>query len=193
MHVGAEKSDELAHVVDVVVDMELALFQRHHARVDPVGDVHVVVRQHGAHRVAQQRGKVPRQRRHQQHLGLRGDARQRGLGLATLLASRLFAGHAFEPQQVAERLLDDDAFFDAHGLAVDDGAGQPERRLLVALRQAMKQFRAGGDAPAGRKVGKGTERIAEQFEAGTCQMVPGRKRRVLKLVQGIPHQCLIQK
>jgi hypothetical protein len=60
--------DELAHVGDVVVEVEGADLERHHARVDPVGDVDLVVRSMGAHGVAQQRGvMVSRQRRHHQH------------------------------------------------------------------------------------------------------------------------------
>ena len=43
---------------------------RHVAGIDPVGQVDVVVRQHGRHRAAQQRGEMPRQRRHHQQLRL---------------------------------------------------------------------------------------------------------------------------
>ena len=60
VHVGSEEGDELAHVVDVIVEMKRAVEQRHHARVHPVGDVDVVIGQQRAHRIAQQRGVVAR-------------------------------------------------------------------------------------------------------------------------------------
>ena len=45
--------------------------ERHVARVVPVGDVDVVVGQHRAHGVAQQRREVARHRRDDQHARLR--------------------------------------------------------------------------------------------------------------------------
>ena len=71
---GAELLEEADQVVDVVVEAELALREADVARVVPVGDVDVVVGQQRSHRVAQQRGEVPGERRHDQHAGLaRGD------------------------------------------------------------------------------------------------------------------------
>jgi hypothetical protein len=45
---GADVADELLHVVHVVVQVERALGQRHHAGVGPVGDEHLVVVQQGS-------------------------------------------------------------------------------------------------------------------------------------------------
>ena len=73
----AEPFDEGDDVLDVFVQAEAAFGQRHVARVVPVGDVHVVVGQHGARGVVQQRREVARQRRHDQHLGPVAVARRR--------------------------------------------------------------------------------------------------------------------
>ena len=66
----AHHREEIDDVVGVLVEAEGACGQRHVACVVPVGDVDIVVGQHGAHGVAQQRGEVARHRRHDQHLGL---------------------------------------------------------------------------------------------------------------------------
>ena len=59
-------------MIDVFVEAEPAGGQRHVARVVPIGDVDVVLGQHGAHGAAQQRREMAGQRRHQQHARLRG-------------------------------------------------------------------------------------------------------------------------
>jgi hypothetical protein len=70
-------ADEFDRVADVVVELEAALRQRHHARVDPVGDVDGVVGQQRMHRVAQQRGVVARQRCEHQHHRIVATVRKR--------------------------------------------------------------------------------------------------------------------
>ena len=56
---------------DVVVETERAVAERHVAHVVPVGDVDVVLGEHGAHGGAQQRREMAGQRRDQQHARLR--------------------------------------------------------------------------------------------------------------------------
>jgi len=58
VHLRPEERNELAHVIDVIVEVKRAVEQRYHARVHPVGYVDVVIVQQRAHRVAQQRGVV---------------------------------------------------------------------------------------------------------------------------------------
>ena len=65
-----EMLDHLDQVVGVVVEVEITVAQRNVARVDPVGDVDVVLGQHVGDRAAQQRGVVARHRRDDQHLGV---------------------------------------------------------------------------------------------------------------------------
>ncbi len=73
-HMGAlaDRLDELDQVVDIFVEAEPAGGARDVAHVVPVGDVDVVLGQHGAHGAAQQRGEMARQRRHQQNARLLG-------------------------------------------------------------------------------------------------------------------------
>jgi hypothetical protein len=51
-----EMAQHFDDVVDVIVQIEPAFRDRHHARVLPIGDEHLVFRQHGFHGSAQQRG-----------------------------------------------------------------------------------------------------------------------------------------
>ena len=48
-------ADELLHVIDIVIQVKLAFGERHQAGVFPVGDVDLVVFEHAAHGIAQQR------------------------------------------------------------------------------------------------------------------------------------------
>ena len=53
-----------------IVEPKMSMQQTDVARVVPIRDVHVVLWQHGLHGTAQQRRKMPRHRRNQQHAGL---------------------------------------------------------------------------------------------------------------------------
>ena len=69
-------------MLDIFVEAEAAVPDADVARIGPVGDVHVVLGQQHAHRVAQQGREMAGERRHQQHLRLRrraflGEAQQR--------------------------------------------------------------------------------------------------------------------
>ena len=130
-----------SHVVDVVVQVEFAFLQRHEAGVLPVGDVDLVVLEHGAHRVAQQRGVVAGQRRNDQHGRLALEPRQRG-GIV---------GEALEAAQLAERLVDFDPLVDGHRRSVDIDGSDAELGLLVVLPQAVHHVVA-GRYPLGERV-----------------------------------------
>ena len=66
---GPTRPEEPDHVLGVLVEPEAAVGERDVACVVPVGQVHVVVAQHRAHRLAHERGEVTRERRHEQHPG----------------------------------------------------------------------------------------------------------------------------
>ena len=68
VHVGSEVAAELDDIVDVVVEIEIALRQRHFARIGPVCDMHVMLGQQRLDRAAQERGVVAAHRRDQQDL-----------------------------------------------------------------------------------------------------------------------------
>ena len=75
---GLQVANEFLNIVDVIVQMEFTIGQRHQACVFPIGDVDLVALQHGLDSVAQQGGVVARQGSHDQHhrLGL-----ERGQGV----------------------------------------------------------------------------------------------------------------
>ncbi|MCY1233351.1 hypothetical protein D9M72_458910 [compost metagenome] len=72
MGVRAQEVQHLDDVVDVIVEIESAFAERHHAGVDPVRDVDVGMRQQGFHGAAQQRRVVAGHRRHDQNLRIGG-------------------------------------------------------------------------------------------------------------------------
>nr|GEU28069.1 hypothetical protein [Tanacetum cinerariifolium] len=179
VHVRAQQANKILHIINVVVEVEGAVGERHHARVGPVGDVHVVLDQQAAYGVAQQRGVVARQRRHQQHGGLR-----QGLGL---LVVQVF----LEMDQAAERLVDHHALDDAHrlvvGRALDGRRVDVERRLFIILAQSVHQFVTGRDALRKRRVRQRRHGVAEHFGGGVGPLHQGREQRALHFVQLVEH------
>ncbi len=117
---GPEVLQHLDQVVDIVLEPEPSLRQRHFARIAPVGDVDVMILQHRLHGVAQESREVSRQRSDQQHFRLR---RVDILPEVQQAAER----------QVQRRLLDDQRFLvlDHHRL---DAEGLRDVRQLGAGR-----------------------------------------------------------
>ena len=126
---GLQVADELLHVVHVVVEVELALGQGHQTGVLPVGDIDLVVLQHGAHRIAQQRGVVARQGGHDQHHRLVLEFGQGGRVI----------GEALEAAQLAKRLVQVDTLVDSDFHAVHVDGLDIKRWLFVVFTQAVKQ------------------------------------------------------
>ena len=152
MHVAAELVQHLDDVIDIVLEIEAALGQRHHARIGPVGDVDLVGRQEGFDGTAQQRRVMAGHRRHDQHPRLRAAQR----------AGQL----AIEIQQPAERLFPDRADFDRGAHAVDLGVVEAPFGLAVTARGALEQFAAGGDGFAELGVRPRIERVLKQDLGG---------------------------
>ena len=169
MGVAAEAMQDADDVVDVVVEIEAALGHRHHARVDPVGDVDVVVGQEGLDRAAQQRGVVARHRRDDQHLGLR--------------PARHVAEHALEMQQLAERPLPDGGDVDRRALAADQGGIDVPLRLGVAPRRALEQFHRRSNRLAVGGVRERIERVLEIELRHAGESARRVQRRVAHLVE----------
>ena len=171
MGVAAEEMQDADDVVDVVVEIEAARGDRHHPRIDPVGDVDVVVGQERLDRAAQQRGVVARHRRDDQHLGLR--------------PPRHVAEHALEMQQPAERPLPDRRDVDRRALAADhDGIDAPVG-LAVAARRALEQFGSGSQALAVGRVRKRIERVLEVEPRHVGEGARRLQRSVTGLVQPV--------
>jgi hypothetical protein len=66
-----EKLEILDQVLDIFVDAEAAGGNRHVARIVPVGDEHVMLRQQRAHGRAQERREMAGERRHHENPRLR--------------------------------------------------------------------------------------------------------------------------
>ena len=139
-HVRArtQQAQHLAHMVEIVVEIEAAGVQRHVAGVGPVGDEHLVVLQEGLHRAAQQGGVVARQRRDDQH----GRLQLPAAGLAHV-------GHvAAEMGELHPGAGPHLGLGDAHRLAVDLHGIDVPGRAAVAAGQVGEQVGAGEQPPS---------------------------------------------
>ncbi len=171
MGVAAERVEDGNHVVDIVVEIERALRQRHHARIDPVGNVDVVIGQKGFDRAAQQRRVVARHRRDDQKLRLR-----------TL---RRVLERALEAHELAERPFPDGRDIDRHALAADQCRGDAPFRLAVAARRALEQFAGRGDGFAVSRKRQRIDRILEEQSRGIGHGARRVQRRVAHFVEPI--------
>ena len=152
VHVAAEEMQHRDQVVDVVVEIERPFRHRHHARVDPFGDVDVVIGQEAFDRAAQQRRVVARHRRDDEQLRLRPPQRM--------------LERALEMQQAAERPLPDRRDVHRHALGADQRRGDVPLRLAVAAGRALEQFAGGGDGLAELGVRPGIGGVLEEQLAG---------------------------
>ena len=124
----------------------MAVGERHHAGVGPVGDVDVVAGEHGLDRTAQKRRIVAGHRRDDEEL---------------LLLAAGAHGALLEMDEPAEGALPDDALDDRDALAAEKRRGDAERGLAVAAGGALEELGRGGDAPPEGRVGERIERVAE--------------------------------
>jgi len=171
MRAAVQRVQHRDHVVDVVVEIEAALGDRHHAGIDPFGDVDVMVRQEGLDGAAQQRRVVTGHRGDDQHLGLR--------------AFRCALQRALEMQQAAERPFPDAG--DVHGntLAADQGRRDTPIRLAVAARGALEQLERGRIGLAAGRMGEWVGGIFEKDAAGIRERARRRQCRVAHLVEPV--------
>ena len=179
-----DRLQETDQVRDIVVEAEPAVRERDIAHVVPVGDVDVVLGQHGAHGTAQERREMTRQRRDQEHARLRR--------VDILL----------EVQKRAERrgqrgvLVDRDlAVADCHAIDPEGGTGvgQPgardelvgrgevaQRGVVGDADQRLAERPQGGARPAANRnhnVGMGLISLVEHSPPGGARaLLPGRPR-----------------
>ena len=169
--VAAERVQDRDHVVDVIVEIEAAFRQRHHARVDPIGDVDVVVGQERLDRAAQQRGEVARHRRDDQQPRLR--------------PARRVLEHALEMKEPAERPLPHRRDLHRHALAADQRRRDAPFRPAVAARRALEQFAGRGDRFAVGGEGERIDRVLEEQPGGVGPGARRIERRVAHLVEPV--------
>ena len=159
------------HVVDIIVEIETAFRQRHHAGIDPVGDIDVVIGQERFHRAAQQRGEMARHRRDDEQPRLR--------------PARRVLEDALEMDELAERPLPHRRELHRHALAADQRRGDAPFRPAIAARRALEQFGRRGDRFAEGGEGQRIDRVLVEQPRGVGPGACRIERRVAHLVEPI--------
>ena len=136
MGLGAKFVHEVDDIVDIGIEVELAVLQRHVARIDPVGDVDIMMRQQCLYRSTQQGGMVPGHRGHDQQLWI------------------IALGIALEAEQPAERLFHNCLFLNRDLATIDLGTVQTEFRLGKTSGGALEHFSAGSNRTAKPRIGQ---------------------------------------
>ena len=175
-------ADEVFYIVDIVVQVEFTFRQRHQTGVFPVGDVDLVVLEHGAHGVTQKRCVVAGQRRHHQHHWLCLELGEGGRVVRESL----------ETAQFAKGQVDFNALMDGHAHAIDIYGGDVEFRLFIVLAQAVHQIVGGCDALRQRRFCKDRSRVAEQFCSGVGEISKGLHQGALVFVDLVKHGAFLK-
>ena len=173
MHVGPEVAAEGDDIVDVVVEVEIAVGERHFAGIGPVGDVDVVLGEQRLDRATQQGGEVAAHRRHQQNLGV---------------APRRVA---VEVEKVAERLAQQDLFVDLDVLVIDEGSFQAKCGLPEVLGEPRHDLGAGRDRLAEPGFGQGIVGAGVGLLEGIGPEPDGLGELPVKFVSMIKHMVRI--
>ena len=153
-------ANEFLHVVDVVVEVEFTFRQRYQAGVFPVGDVDLVVLEHGFNGVAQQGGVVAGQGRHNQHGRLGLEFFQGGGVVAETL----------ETAQLTKWLVDFNALVNGNVDAVHINGAQAKLWLFVVFSQTVHQVVAGGNTLRKRVLPQHRQRVAVDFGSRLSQV-----------------------
>ena len=104
MAILADMADEIDQVPGIVLQPEAARVELDVARIDPVGEIDLMVAQHRPQRAAQQRGEMAGHRRHQQHLRIVGAALLRKMQqLAERRAHRAVLRHRARSRRAPRR------------------------------------------------------------------------------------------
>ena len=171
VRLAAERVQHRDHVIDVVVEVEAPVRKRHHAGIDPLGDVDVMVRQERLDRAAQQRRVVARHRRDDEQFRLR--------------APRRMLHRALEMQEPAERPLPHRRDVHRHALAADQGGVDAPFGLAVAARGALEEFERCGRGLPARGVRERVGGVLVEHAAGVRECARGRQGRLTHLVEPV--------
>jgi hypothetical protein len=165
---------KLNDIIDVIVEVETAFADRHELGVAPVGDKHVMLRQHPCHRSAQQRRKVTRH-------GC--DDQQRLARLHPFLAEML---------ELPERKAKRDILVDLRDLLSDLDFGDPELRLAARRGRMGKYFKARCNQRAHVRIAEGIRRVAEPSGAKACKFARTGQQRALHLIGVVKHPIVLK-
>ena len=181
MGVVAQRRDHLAHIEHVITEIEASVIDRNLARIRPVGDVDLVIRQKGLDRAAQQGRVMARHGRHDQDGAV--------LEFCHLHAARLCERRpvALKMKQRTERFAPDGVGHDVHRLVIDQNRAQLPFGLAVIARQAFKQVRSGGRGAARQGVEGRMERRAQRLPGHIGGGAPGHHRRPAHFQKRVKH------
>ena len=171
MNITAKRPKHRDDVVDIRIEVEAPIDERHHARIDPIGDVNIVVGQERFHRAAQQCRIVPRHRRDDQQL--------------RLWAARWTHERPFEMKQSAKRTLPDAFDVDRHPLAANGGRIDSPFRLAVAAGRTLEQLHCRRDRFSVGGVRERVGRILEKQTRGICKRARRIERGVAQFIEPV--------
>ena len=171
VYVATEQMQHRDQVIDVVVEIEGTLRQRHHARVHPFGEIDVVVGQKALDCAAQQSWIVARHRRDDEQ--------------ARLWAARQVLERALEMQEPAERPLPHAVDVDRHPLAAHQRRGDAPFGPAVAAGRALEQLESGRGGLAERGVRPRVRGVLEEQPAGVSEGAGRIERRQAHLVEPV--------
>jgi hypothetical protein len=139
MCVRPEQRQHVEQIIDIAVQIEQALAQRHLACIDPVRDIDVGMRQHRLDRSPEQRSEMPRHRSDDEKFRLKLVSR-RGFSL-------------FEVQKAAERLRHHHRFGDRYFRPAFLDFGNAELRPSETPRRSLEDLHGRGHRSPERGIG----------------------------------------
>ena len=170
VRIRPDHAEEVDQVIDVIVEVEIALVDIDAARIGPVGDPDFRAFHHPRNRAAQQRGVMPAHR---------GDDQQAG---------RIFGqAIALEMPEVAERAALDHGFGDRHVLPVHGHGLDPEGGLAVACRSVGKHVERARHHRRETEVAERVARIGQPLRADSRPGAGAGQELPLHLVSVVKH------
>ena len=158
MEIRPERREHGDAVIDVIVEVEAPVRERHLLGIGPVGDEHLMGLEEGRDRAAQKGRVMSRQRSHQQQLRL-------GRRLP-------------ERDDPAERPLPDHAFRNP----------QIEGGLGIGARSALEQFAGGGHGTAAGRISQGAERVLADRPRHLRRHPHGRQQLIVGVTHQVQHR-----
>ncbi len=156
-------------IVDIVVEIEIAVRKGDVPRVGPVGDVDVVIGQQPCDRATQERGEMAGHRRDHQQLGV------------------AFAALAHEMTELAEGLARLDRLADRHFLAVDHRRRQIEGRLSTRRCSMSEHVEGMRKQGAAAEIGERIGRVLQDLHARRGDCTRAGQQISLNFVSAIEH------
>ncbi len=176
----ADMADEILDVMNVVRQAEAAVLDRHHAGIDPVGHIDLVILQQGLHGVAQQRRVVAGQWGAHQHHRL----------ILEQLDGFRVVRVALETHQFAEGLFDDGLFHDRDVPAVGAYRFDIEFGLFVFLAEPVQQLVAGSQSRGAGNQGHRAQGIGKGLGRGLRPCGKRVQHRALEFMQLVKHDVV---